>query len=77
MAKHHTNLFLKMDSLKLEINTHTKFAQIAQPNKFKIKLKYGYSATNLNSEKFLNHSDNCPTLEPRSSKPIAIQPKSI
>ena len=77
MAKHRTNLLLKMDSLKLVLNTHTKFAQVAQPNKFKIKLKYGYSATVSNSEKFLNNSDNCPTLEPCSSKTIEIQTKSL
>ena len=34
-----------MGSTKLVLNTHTKFAQIAQPNKFKIMLKYGYSVT--------------------------------
>ena len=35
-----------MGSSKLVLNTRKKMAQIAQPNKFKIKLKYGYSATN-------------------------------
>ena len=58
MAKHHTNLLLKMGSPKLVLNTHTKFAQIAQPNKFEIKLKYGYSVTIFQTlKKILKSSD--------------------
>ena len=46
MIKHYIIPMLEMDSSKLVLNTHTKFAQTSQTNKFKTKLKYGYSATN-------------------------------
>ena len=72
MAKHHTNLLLKMDSLKPVLNPCKNFAQVTQAYEFKFELQLSKAAANSNSEKFLNNSDNCLTLESCSSKSIEL-----